>query len=64
MEVHSLGVLHKQSCAYPVKETADIANDIFSYFPGKFESFDQRRPGCDGLQAWEWPGDGSYCEQL
>lgn len=46
----------------PPKETADNANNIFFYFLGKCKSFDQRSPGCDGLQAWEWPGDGSNCE--
>lgn len=56
------GVLHKQFCAYPLKEIADTAINIFPYFLGKCESSDQRSPGCDGLQAWEWLGDSSYCE--
>uniref|UniRef100_A0A8C8UF55 Uncharacterized protein n=1 Tax=Peromyscus maniculatus bairdii TaxID=230844 RepID=A0A8C8UF55_PERMB len=26
-------------------------------------SADQRGPGCDGLQAWEWPTECSCCER-
>lgn len=61
-EVHCPGVLHKQFCVYPLKETADTAINIFPYFLGKCESSDQRSPGCDGLQAWEWLDDSSCCE--